>query len=76
MLCRVTILNMMVVEELGNGDLPTGYNKRAAFDLHSYVEFMLLTWKIKEMRCQSLVNYVQFRAQWTTQNHAEASAYR
>ena len=43
MLCRVTILNMMVVEELGNGDLPTGHNKRAAFDLHSDTALMLLT---------------------------------
>ena len=43
MLCRITILNMMVVEELGNGDVPTGHNKRATFDLHSVTTCMLLT---------------------------------
>ena len=43
MLCRVMILNMMIVEEVGNGDLPTGHNKRAAFNLHSDTAFMLLT---------------------------------
>ena len=43
MLCRVTILNMIVVEELGNGDLPTRHNERSAFDLHSDTISMLLT---------------------------------
>ena len=43
MLCRVTDLSMMVVEELGNGDLPTRHNERTAFDLHSDTNFLLLT---------------------------------
>ena len=43
MLWRVTVLNKMVVEGSGNGDLPTGYDERATFDLHCHVIFMLLT---------------------------------
>ena len=42
MLYQVTILNIIVVEELGKGDLPTGHNKCAAFDLHSDTTLMLL----------------------------------
>ena len=48
MLCRVTTLSMMVVKELGNGDLPTRHNERAAFDLHGDTSLMLLTWKTKK----------------------------
>ena len=36
-------LSMVVVEERGNRDLPTGDNKRATFDLHSDTTSMLLT---------------------------------
>ena len=34
MLWRIAIVSRMVVEELGGGDLPTGYDERATFDFH------------------------------------------
>ena len=43
MLWKVAIVNRMVVEGFGNGDLPTGYYERATFDLHFQTTFVLLT---------------------------------
>ena len=42
MLWKVAVLSGMVVEGFGNGDLPTGYDKRATFDLHFQINVRLL----------------------------------